>query len=76
MLATLKEIRADGLDCRAVPAAIDRSFMAELRSRGLELHVWTVDNVKTALYFQELGARSITTNRPAWLREQMAKRSR
>ncbi|MBL7221303.1 MAG: Gfo/Idh/MocA family oxidoreductase [Phycisphaerae bacterium] len=74
VLATLKEIGADGLDCQAVPAAIDRSFMSKLRSRGLELHVWTVDDVKTALYFQGIGAGSITTNRPAWLREQLAKR--
>ena len=75
VLSTLKEIQADGLDCAAVPAAIDRSFMSELRTRGLELHVWTVDDVKTALHFGELGARSITTNRPGWLRGQMAKRS-
>ncbi len=72
-LATLKKIKADGLDCQANPAAIDRTFMSELRSQRLELHVWTVDNVKTAMYFQQLGASSITTNRPAWLREQMTK---
>jgi glycerophosphoryl diester phosphodiesterase len=73
VLDTLKEIHADGLDCQAVPAAVDRSFMSELQRRGLELHVWTVDDVKTARYFQQLGAASITTNRPAWLREQMTK---
>jgi len=72
-IATLKQIKADGLDAQANPAAIDRSFMSELRNEGLELHVWTVDNAKTAKYFQQLGANSITTNRPAWLREQMAK---
>ena len=70
---TLKDIRADGLDCQAAVAAVDRAFASALRSRGLELHVWTVDDVKTARYFQELGAASITTNRPAWLREQLAK---
>jgi len=75
VIATLGQIRADGLDCAAVAAVVDRSFMAELRARRLELHVWTVDDVKTALYFRQLGARSITTNRPRWLREQMAKPS-
>jgi len=74
VISTLKEIRADGLDCAAVPAVVDQPFMAELQSRRLELHVWTVDDVKTALYFRQLGARSITTNRPGWLREQMTKR--
>jgi glycerophosphoryl diester phosphodiesterase len=75
VLTTLKKIGADGLDCQAAPAAVDRSFVSALRNRGLELHVWTVDDVKTARYFQELGAGSITTNRPAWLRGQLAKRS-
>jgi len=75
VLATLKDIQADGLDCQANPTAIDRTFMSQLRSRGLELHVWTVDDLKTALYFQEIGASSITTNRPQWLREQIAKQS-
>jgi len=75
VLDTLKKTGADGLGCQAAPAAVNRSFMSEFRSRGLELHVWTVDDAKTALYFQELGAASITTNRPAWLREQMAKQS-
>jgi glycerophosphoryl diester phosphodiesterase len=73
VIATLKEMKADGLDCQANTAAVDRAFMAKLRSEGLELHVWTVDNAKTAIYFQKIGANSITTNRPAWLREQMAK---
>jgi len=72
-LTTLKQIGADGLDCQANTSAVDSSFMTELRSRGLELHVWTVDDPKTAVYFQKLGAASITTNRPAWLREQMNK---
>ena len=75
VLATLKEIRADGLDCAAVAGAVDRSFMSELGARAVELHVWTVDDLKTALHFQELGTRSITTNRPGWLREQMVRRS-
>jgi len=73
VLTTLKQIKADGLDCKANPAAVDSSFMAKLRSLGLQLHVWTVDDVKTAAYFRKLGAASITTNRPAWLREQMTK---
>jgi len=75
VLATLKEIRADGLDCAAVAGAVDRSLMSELGARAVELHVWTVDDLKTALHFQELGTRSITTNRPGWLREQMVRRS-
>jgi len=76
ILATLTEIKADGLDCQANPAAVDRAFAAALQSQGLELHVWTVDDPKTAIYFQKLRAASITTNRPAWLREQMVEKSR
>lgn len=75
VISTLGEIKANGLGCAAVAAAVDEAFMAELRSRRLELHVWTVDDVKTAVYFRQLGVRSITTNRPGRLREQMAKHS-
>jgi len=73
VLSTLKTIQADGLSCQASRAAVGRSLVSALRARGLELHVWTVDNIETAVYFRELGVRSITTNRPGWLREQMAK---
>jgi len=43
----------------------------KIRDAGLELHVWTVDDPAVAQHWIELGAASITTNRPGWLREQL-----
>jgi len=42
-----------------------------IRDAGLELHVWTVDDPAIARHWIDLGATSITTNRPGWLREQL-----
>ena len=44
---------------------------AKIKAAGLELHVWTVDDPAVAKHWIGLGAASITTNRPGWLREQL-----
>ena len=38
-----------------------------------EFSVWTIDDPKVAKLYADLGAWSITTNRPGWLREQLKK---
>lgn len=43
----------------------------KIKAAGLELHVWTVDDVAVARHWVGLGVASITTNRPGWLREQL-----
>jgi glycerophosphoryl diester phosphodiesterase len=70
ILATLKRIQADGLDCEAHEQA-DEQLAAALRQAGLPLHVWTVDKPEVAVKFVKLGAASITTNRPQYLRDQL-----
>lgn len=45
----------------------------KIRAAGLQLHVWTIDDVDIAKRWKALGADSITTNRPGWLREQLQK---
>ena len=73
VIATLERIGADALDAQAVPKRVNAAFIERLREAGYdELHVWTVDDPKVARFYQELGVASITTNRPAWLREQLA----
>jgi glycerophosphoryl diester phosphodiesterase len=67
----LKEIRADGVDCSASDA-IDAGFVRHVRDAGFGFHVWTVDDAETARRFMSYGVQSITTNRPAWIREQLA----
>jgi glycerophosphoryl diester phosphodiesterase len=42
--------------------------VARIRAAGLELHVWTVDDLDVARRWIGLGVASVTTNRPGWLR--------
>ncbi|MEI6306314.1 MAG: glycerophosphodiester phosphodiesterase family protein [Deltaproteobacteria bacterium] len=42
-----------------------------MHSSGRELHVWTVDSLRSAVRFFDLGVDSIMTNRPGWLREKL-----
>jgi glycerophosphoryl diester phosphodiesterase len=67
-LATLKDIQADGFSTQADPR-IDAAFIQGIRKEGFEYHCWTIDDPQQARHFIELGAQSITTNRPAFLRE-------
>lgn len=70
VLAELDRIEADGVDCNA-QAGIEKDFAQALRQAGREFHIWTVDSPAVAKHFAQLGVDSITTNRPAFLREQL-----
>jgi glycerophosphoryl diester phosphodiesterase len=43
----------------------------KIKDAGLQLHVWTVNDVEIAKRWVNLGVASITTDRPGWLREQL-----
>ena len=76
VIATLRRTGADGLDGEAVPEHFNEAFIHRLREAGFdEFHVWTVDDPAVARFYRDLGAASITTNRPGWLREQLQKES-
>ncbi|MEY3609129.1 MAG: Glycerophosphoryl diester phosphodiesterase [Verrucomicrobiota bacterium] len=47
--------------------------VARIRAAGLELHVWTVDDLAVARRWINLGVASITTNRPGWLRAELVR---
>ncbi len=71
---TIKQIHADGVDAEAVPEYFNADYIKRLRDLGChEFSVWTVDDPKIAKLYADLGAWSITTNRPGWLREQLKK---
>jgi len=70
ILSTLHEIKADGLSSN-MTSLRDGQFVRELSRARMELHVWTVDDINSAKYFQALGVDSLTTNRPGWLRRQL-----
>ncbi len=71
-IATAKRIGADGLDLKAEDP-LDKAACEKVLRAGLELHVWTVDDPATAKRYLDWGAQSITTNRPSWLRQELAK---
>lgn len=67
ILKTLEKTGASGLASQA-HRSIDAAFVRAVRTAGKEFHVWTVDDPAAAARFVALGADSITTNRPGWLR--------
>lgn len=71
LIATARDVRADGLGVKALPEVVTRDFVEEARGVGLEVHVWTVDDPNVARQLCAAGVRSITTNRPEFLRTSM-----
>ncbi|HUQ68163.1 MAG TPA: glycerophosphodiester phosphodiesterase [Planctomycetaceae bacterium] len=71
LIARGKELHADGLDLQACDL-IDADFGRQVRQAGLELLVWTVNDPAVARRMIAAGVQGITTDRPAWLREQLA----
>ncbi len=69
VLATLRRIDAHGLSMRANTEVATEAFVAALREAGFEFHTWTVNDPPTAIRFAELGVDSITTDRPAFIRQ-------
>lgn len=74
---TLDEIIKQALDADLTGLDLQHTWPLTLadarriKGAGLQLHVWTVDDVAVAKRWIELGVDSITTNRPGWLREQL-----
>jgi glycerophosphoryl diester phosphodiesterase len=61
----------DGLDLQFT-WPIDKAFLAGVKQAGLKLIVWTVNDPIVARRMAEAGVDGITTDRPAWLKEQLA----
>lgn len=70
IIAQAKAAGLTGLDLQST-WPLTKADTQKIRDAGLELHVWTVDDPAVAKHWIELGAISITTNRPGWLREQL-----
>jgi len=70
VVRALRYSGADGLGVHANAEVVDRAFLDAVKAMGIrEYHVWTVDQPRPARHFLRLGAYSITTNRPAYLRK-------
>ena len=61
----------EGLDL-AKDWPIDVALVRKIHDAGLKLFVWTVDDPAVARRLADVGVDGITTNRPGWLREQLA----
>jgi glycerophosphoryl diester phosphodiesterase len=56
----------DGVGMKGDTGILNGQFVQTLQQAGCkEFHVWTVDSIRDAKYFQQLGAIGITTNVPA-----------
>ena len=65
-----REAGVDGLDLSA-HETIDQTYAAKVRSAGLKLAVWTVNDPKLAQKMIQAGVEGLTTDRPGWMREQL-----
>ena len=70
VIAEAKTAKLTGLDLQHT-WPLTRADVKKIKDAGLELHVWTVDDIPIAKHWIELGVASITTNRPGFLREQL-----
>lgn len=71
LIEKTKAAHLDGLDLeQGFP--IDKAFVQKVHAAGLKLYTWTVDDPEVAGKEAAAGVDGITTNRPGWLREQLA----
>jgi glycerophosphoryl diester phosphodiesterase len=70
LVARLRALKADGVDLELTAESLEvvGDLAGKLKAAGLELLFWTVDDPALARRARALGARAITTNRPALLR--------
>ena len=51
---------------------LDAKTVQQIQSGGFKLYVWTVDDARLARRLVAAGVDGLTTNRPGWLRAQLA----
>lgn len=70
LIALAKQHGFDGLDL-SYKGPIDADFVKAAKAQGLEFLVWTIDDPAEAKRMIDAGVGAITSNRPAWLAEQV-----
>ncbi len=73
LIAKAKGAGLDGLDVN-YRGPFEKGFVEQLAAEGMELYVYTVDDPIDARRLADIGVAGITTNRPAYLRNELAKR--
>ncbi|OYW13106.1 MAG: hypothetical protein B7Z55_17405 [Planctomycetales bacterium 12-60-4] len=72
MITEARRLGVDGLDLQACQL-IDKPFGDAVLQAHLELVVWTVNDVALARQMIAAGVQGITTDRPGWLRQELAR---
>ena len=72
VLESLELLGADGFSC-GDHNSLNAEFVQKVRTQGVEMHCWTIDDPKRAHELAAMGMHSITTNRPALVRESLAR---
>lgn len=70
LLRKAKDAKLTGLDLD-FKFPIDKAYIEKAKAEGLKIQVWTVDDPAVARRLATAGVQGITTNRPAFLREQL-----
>lgn len=71
LIRQARAVNADGISVQGLPEVVSAEFVDQADAEGLEVHVWTVDDVVIADRLRAAGVRSITTNRPGIVRRSM-----
>jgi glycerophosphoryl diester phosphodiesterase len=53
---------------------LTEEYVSAVHEAGMKMFTWTVDDPEEARRLTEIGIEGITTNRPAWLKEQLARK--
>jgi glycerophosphoryl diester phosphodiesterase len=69
LIERVRQAGLDGLDMGV--RGLHTKFVKEVKAAHLKCYVWTVDTPAVARRLIAAGIDGITTNRPAWLREQL-----
>ncbi|WP_432797655.1 glycerophosphodiester phosphodiesterase [Poriferisphaera sp. WC338] len=64
----LKRTKANGVDLND-SKTVTPKFVDAIKDAGFEYHVWTVNDPEIAEKYEKLGVDSITTDRPAFIRD-------
>jgi len=70
LIAAATACHAGGLDLQNRPP-VNKAFIAKVHAAGLRCYVWTEDDPHAAKAFADAGIDGITTNRAAWLSQQL-----
>lgn len=70
----LDKVCADGLDGLNLDwkCPITQELVERARSFGMEMHIWTVNAPEIAIRLAGLGVNGLLTDRPGWIRKQLA----